>query len=171
MIRSRLGDRCPCPSRYTMAALAADQKRLAYFAEKRASQILFTAEEDAEEVHRRARFDAYAYRPERTAKNHLARLREVERRSKVRPMTLQERYNLRLLSLLYSTGQPRTAPKAELDNADYHPLRDEPVAEDGNLYPPNSRLRPPPGDPNKDPSEEKPAGIVAFPDRGITLRH
>jgi hypothetical protein len=49
--------------------------------------------------------------------------------------------NLRLLRLLYGMT-PTSAENPE--QAPYHPLRDAKPANDGNLYPYNSKLRPPP---------------------------
>jgi hypothetical protein len=145
-IRSRLGDRCPCPSLYTIAAFREDRNRLIYLADKRANNVIFTEQEDAEEVLRRARSDAYEYGPEQRAKKYLAHLRDIERRRKARPLTIEEQYDLRLLSVLYSTNQSRDAPHEEVDETD-NLLQHAPVAADGNIYPHDSRLRPaPPAD-------------------------
>jgi hypothetical protein len=64
----------------------------------------------------------------------------------VKPATAarQERVDLRFLRLLYRQGNPYSSDPG--DDSHYHPLRDEPAAADGNLYPPNSKLGPLPPD-------------------------
>jgi hypothetical protein len=56
----------PCPSRYGKDQCWEDHVRLDRLARKRADGLELTAEQDAEEAHRRARFDAYAAGPEAT---------------------------------------------------------------------------------------------------------
>jgi hypothetical protein len=58
-------------------------------------------------------------------------------RRRLKPRVAED---LRLLRLLYWV--PPTA--ADPENALYHPLRDAKPANDGNLYPYNSKIRPPP---------------------------
>ena len=55
-------------------------------------------------------------------------------------LTWKERVDLRFLRLLYSQEKPYSSGPG--DDSHYHPLRDQPFAADGNLYPPNSKLRP-----------------------------
>ena len=62
-------------------------------------------------------------------------------------LTWQERFDLRLLRLLYSKPTQDPDPKPDQgpggeEHCD-HPFRHAQFAEDGNLYPPNSKLRPP----------------------------
>ena len=55
-------------------------------------------------------------------------------------LTWKEQVDLRFLRLLYPLRRPYGSNPD--DDTAYHPLRDEPVAADGNLYPANSTLRP-----------------------------
>ena len=144
---------CPGPEIYGIKQLAKDLDRLDYFRSKHDSDIALTEAEDAEEAHTRARFDSFTRGPEATARQHLKDLKDKERYfNKVRlfkegprrPLSRQERNNLRLLRMLYTPSKPRREPEEKLDDPSYHPFRDEPVAEDGNLYPPDSKLRPAP---------------------------
>ena len=57
---------CPCPSRYGDTEISEDIIRLAKLADKRTAGIALSMEEDAEEAHRKARFDCYMEGPERT---------------------------------------------------------------------------------------------------------
>ncbi len=136
---------CPGPEIYGIKQLAKDLDRLDYFRSKHDLDIALTEAEDAEEAHTRARFDSFTRGPEATARQHLKDLKDKERYfNKVRlfkegprrPLSRQERNNLRLLRMLYTPSKPRGEPEAGLDDPSYHPFRDEPVAEDGNLYPP-----------------------------------
>ena len=68
---------------------------------------------------------------ERTARNERSRL------------TPKECTDLRFLRVLYSRPLAHYDPCSdELLCPGYYPLRDEPLAEDGNLYAPDPRLRP-----------------------------
>jgi hypothetical protein len=67
----------PCPSRYGKDQVYEDYVRLQRLAGKRAAGIELTAEQAAEEAHRRARFDAYAAGPE--AAEARRRRKELER--------------------------------------------------------------------------------------------
>lgn len=107
--------------------------------------IALSAAEDAEEAHVRARFDSYMIGPEMTAKRLLEDLQQKERVCKKglgEPLSRKDQNNLRLLRQLYSHHKPRGAANEELDDIHYHSFRDAPLAEDGNLYPPGSKLRP-----------------------------
>ena len=82
--------------------------------------------------------------PEMNAKHHLEDLQQKERVCKKglgKPLSPSERNNLQLLRQLYSHHRPRGALE-ELDDTHYHPFREAPLAEDGNLYPAGSKLRP-----------------------------
>ena len=61
-----------------------------------------------------------------------------------RPLTQKEQVDLRFLQLLFPPSKPREGlGQFALDNElNYVPLRDAPLAADGNLYPPNSKLAP-----------------------------
>jgi hypothetical protein len=112
--------------------------------EQRADRTL-SAEENAEEAHRRARLDSFDEGPESAAQKSLAVLNDKERiaRSRRLRLTPKDSTELRFLRMLYSKTPDRKGNSDELRFLDemYFPLRDEPLADDGNLYPPNSRLR------------------------------
>jgi len=120
-----------------------DQRRLLELEDKRQSKIGLTGEEVGEEAHRIARIDTLIYGPEGEARRRLAKLEEQAKSAARNRRRLQPRArkDLRLLRVLY--GMPPTVaadPEQEPD----HPLRDAKPANDGNLYPYNSKLRPPP---------------------------
>ena len=133
---------CPCPSRYPMTERQHDKDRVIYFLRQREANNPLTEKEEAEEAHRRARVDSFDQGPESAARQRLSVLRDKERISKnaSRPcLTRKEEVDLRFLRLLYSQHSPhRFDPEDEFS---HYPLRDAPAA-DGNLYPPNSKLRP-----------------------------
>jgi hypothetical protein len=134
---------CPCASLYQVTHRVADDNRLAYFWRKREAKITLTEKHEAEEAHRIARADSFDHGPESAARQRLAILRDKARISKnafAPRLTRKERVDLRLLRLLYPPHSPyRFNPD---NDTSYHPLRDEPIAADGNLYPQNSKLRP-----------------------------
>jgi len=138
---------CPCPSRYGMDRRVQDENRLAYFLGKREAKITLTEEQEAEEAHRCARADSFDQGPESAARQRSSMLRDKARifKNAFGPrLTWKERVDLRFLRLLYPQHSPyRFNPD---DDLVYEPLRDEPVAADGNLYPENSTLRPVPPD-------------------------
>ena len=112
-------------------------------------------EKEAEEAHRIARLDSFAHGPEVPARQRLARLRNKHRVFKNGGgprLTRHEQADLRLLRLLYPPHSPyRFNPD---DDLLHYPLRDEPVAVNGNLYPQNSKLRPAPPDVKDEDFEE-----------------
>jgi hypothetical protein len=136
---------CPCPSRYGKDQMRADSNRLLYFLQQRQDRTL-GPEENAEEAHRRARLDSFDEGPERAAQQSLYALNDKERiaRNLGPRLTRRERIELRFLRMLYSQETGNYNPY--LDETCYCPLRDEPLAQDDNLYPPNSKLRPPKDD-------------------------
>ena len=80
----------------------------------------------------------------KTAQRSLYALNDKERiaRKGGPRVTRKERIDLRFLPVLYSHPPPPRNPCSdELSRHDYQPLRDEPLAEDGNLYPSDSKLR------------------------------
>jgi hypothetical protein len=120
-----------------------DQKRLFELAHKRRSKFGLTQEEVAEEAHRMARVDTLIYGAEGAARRRLANLeRQVwlapGNRPRLQPRATKD---LRLLRLLYGM---RSTFAVDPDQVPDHPLRDAKPANDGNLYPYNSKLRPPP---------------------------
>lgn len=138
---------CPCPSLYGMTQRQQDKDRVIYFLRQREAEITLTEKQEAEEAHRSARIDSFAQGPESAARQRLSILRDKARifKNAFGPrLTWKERVDLRLLRLLYPPHSPyRFNPN---DDLVYYPLRDEPVAADGNLYPQNSKLRPVPPD-------------------------
>ena len=145
----------PSPDRYSIMQWVDDRKWVLESAKKRASKVVLTEEDDAEEAHRMARADSFGAGPEVAAKERLYELKEKERvfRSRGDHLTRKELTDLRLLRLLYSATQSSLSLGPD-DDLGYHPFRDEPVAEDGNLYPPKSRLRPVPGSPKDEEIDE-----------------
>ena len=120
-----------------------DRKRLFELEHKRRSKIGLSQEEVAEEAHRMARVDTLICGVEADAKKRLANLETqasfaARNRRRLRPMATKD---LRLLRLLY--GMPSSFAVDPEQTPDY-PLRDAKPANDGNLYPYNSRRRPPP---------------------------
>ncbi len=147
MILQRL--ECPGPDGYSMEQWQNDRNRVRQLAEKRQSKLALTEKENAEEARRMARSDSLSAGPAEAAKARLYDLKEKARRGKndrQRRLTRKERADLRLLRLLYSPSKSPFRYDPD-DDSSYHPLRDEPLAENGNLYPPDSRLRPAPGSP------------------------
>jgi hypothetical protein len=141
-IRHRM--QCPCPSLYGEDQMSADRKRLIYFLEQRDNTTL-NPEESADEAHCRARLDSVDEGPEGMSKGRLYVLKDKERiaRNGGPRLTPKECTDLRFLRVLYSYPSPHYDPCSdELLCPDYHPFRNEPLAEDGNLYPPDPRLRP-----------------------------
>ena len=154
-IRQRL--QCPCPSRYGDEQISEDIVRLARFARKREAEIALSTEEDAEEAHRKARFDCYVEGPERTARRHREELKGADWRFRkgrffkvamTPPLSQKQRSDLWLLRWLYppphSKSYLSTEDQAEADanKAIGHPFGDENPAADGNFYPHDSKLRP-----------------------------
>ncbi len=136
---------CPCASLYKMDQRVADGNRLAYFLRKREAKITLSEEHEVEEAHRIARADSFDHGPESAARQRLSKLRDKARIFKrVGPhFTRKDLADLRFLRLLYPPRNPhRNNPDHAVFQQAYYPLRDEPVAADGNLYPPNSKLRP-----------------------------
>jgi hypothetical protein len=120
-----------------------DLKRLYELEHKRRSKIGLTEEEVAEEAHRMARADTLLYGVEAEARKRLANLESKARfaarnRRRLQPRAMKD---LQLLRVLY--GMPPTSAEDPEQTPDY-PLRDAKPANDGNLYPRNSKLRPPP---------------------------
>ncbi len=132
-----------------------DKDRVIYFLRQREAKITLTEKQEAEEAHRSARADSFAQGPESAARQRLSILRDKARIFKNASgprLTWKERVDLRLLRLLYTQDGPyRVNPD---DDLVYYPLRHEPVAADGNLYPQNSKLRPVPPDVKDEDFEE-----------------
>ena len=115
-----------------------DLGRLLELRLRRRSKIGLTEQEVAEEAHRMARADTLKYGAEGEARSRLAHLESEAKLAA--PLESSTEVELRLLRLLYWTHSPTEDP----EQAHYHPLRDATPANDGNLYPYNSKRRPPP---------------------------
>ncbi|MGO9684193.1 MAG: hypothetical protein ACLPTZ_16710 [Beijerinckiaceae bacterium] len=141
-----------------------DQATLRRFARRRANKSVLSAEEDTREAHLTARVAAFLNGPEEVARKHLRQLQEKDRAfrtSSGRPLTRAERDTHRLLRLLYPLTPPRMEQimkrREGLGLQFEHPFLSEPMAPDGNLYPPPQPFPPPPfyiGNPNL-PREER----------------
>ena len=136
---------CPSPTLYGKHQRTQDGLLLLYSLQRREDNKTLDEEQNAAEAHCRARCDCYDQRPEMAAMQRLSTLENKERifRNAFGPrLTRKEKADLRFLRRFYS--QPRESPPGLLldDKSFYLPLRDEPLAADGNLYPPNSKLAP-----------------------------
>jgi hypothetical protein len=132
----------PCPSRYGLKQLAADRNRLLAYSHQRDSKLLLNQSRNADEAHRRARVDSIIKGPEGMAQQRLFDLKDKERiyrNAAGPPLTQKEQADLRVLRLLYPQSASR---RSTVDELEYWPLRDAPLAADGNLYPVDSKLRP-----------------------------
>lgn len=135
---------CPCPSLYGVDQLKADVRRLNDFSRLREVQKILSEKEDADEARCTSRFDTFCAGPECAALVRLSLLKTKERISLNRGpgLTWKEQVDLRFLRLLYSQEDPARSEQEDEFNP-YELLRDEPFAEDGNLYPVDSKLAPP----------------------------
>ena len=121
-IRQRL--QCPCPSRYGDKQISEDHIRLVTFARKREAGFALSTEEDAEEAHRKARFDCYAEGPEQTARRcrrHLEAADNLFRKNRFfkdatpAPLSRKERNDLWLLRWLYPPLHSKSHRSAEAE--------------------------------------------------------
>jgi len=115
---------CPCPSKYELKHHQGDKERLEILADRRATGTVFTAEEDAEEAHRMARYDSFLDGPEIAALRRLADLRESKRaadRGYGPPLPPAQEAALRLLALLNPLPRP---PKPDDKTLAEHPFAD-----------------------------------------------
>jgi hypothetical protein len=148
---------CPCPSGYGAKEISEDYNRLARFAAQRKAGIALTAKDDAEEAHRKTRFDYYAEGPERTAQRRREHLEEADLRfwkhrffdDPMSPaLSRRERNDLWLLRWLYpphhveDRRRPEDRARAEEELAPRHPFYWAEPAADGNIYGADSKLRP-----------------------------
>jgi hypothetical protein len=150
---------CPCPTRYGEEQIWKDMIRLSDLARKREAGVALSADEDAEEAHRKARFDSYMEGPERKARRRREELEQANQRFRsgrffklwaAPPLSRKQRNDLWLLRWLYPPYKverdrdPEAEAEARRDAAlaDGHPFGDERPAADGNLYPHDSKLRP-----------------------------
>jgi len=120
-----------------------DQKRLFALERKRRSKVGLSEEEVAEEAHRMARVDTLIFGAEAEARRRLDELESEARRAARNGQRLKRRAttDLRLLRVFFGLP-PSHAVDPELWPD--HPFLAAKPANDGNLYPYNSKLRPPP---------------------------
>jgi hypothetical protein len=142
----------PCPSQYRVELAKQDFCRLSEFTQLRENKIALTEAQDFEEAHLKARFDAFAYNPEQTARRRRKALQDVERLFEKNqffgefyspPLSREDKRDLELLRWLYP--EPSRMSELELDEFEVlgsHPFQSELPAADGNLYPLDSILRP-----------------------------
>jgi hypothetical protein len=137
---------CPCPSDHGKKQRSEDSDRVIYFLERRETNAALSAEESAEEAHRRARLESFYEGPEYAARQRLYALKEKERIARARRLRLtrRQRTELRFLRLLYPQEPSDYNPY--LDESYNCPLRDASFAQNDMLYPPDSKLRPPKDD-------------------------
>jgi hypothetical protein len=104
------GLQCPCPSRYGKDQLKRDEERLRELERVRHSGLKLSAHEDIEEAWLTARAAAWSTVPGLVAR---MRLRELESRLRrrhvskiVKPLSLREQAELRLLKVAYPKFPP-----------------------------------------------------------------
>jgi hypothetical protein len=71
----------PCPTKYSADEAAKDYARLMEFTSLRYDETALTETQNAEEAHRKARFDVFAHSPEQVSRRRLMVLEDAERRS------------------------------------------------------------------------------------------
>lgn len=94
----------PDPSKYTKQALKLDEERLETLRKKRATNAIFSPEEDVEEARRMVRIESFLAGPEKIARARLENLRQKKRafdKGYGVPLTPAETTTYRYLSLLY----------------------------------------------------------------------
>ena len=134
---------CPCPSQYGKDQLDEDGRRLIGFLRLRETEVPLSETQNAAEAHCRARYDCYFEGPEMAARERLSLLEVKERGFRISfgpRLTRKEAVELRFLRLLYPRSRQSPLPPDQDDF--YQPLRDAPLAVDGNLYPSHSKLAP-----------------------------
>jgi hypothetical protein len=151
-IRERL--QCPSPTRYGHKEICEDWIRLAALARKREDGIALCADEDAEEAHRKARFDCYVRGPEQTERRYRKNLEDADlcyRKGRffkdmmTPPLSRKQRRDLALLRWLYPPRKSQSdVLEIQADDALWirYPFCTEEPAADGNWYPHDSKLRP-----------------------------
>jgi hypothetical protein len=105
----------PAPSRYTKQALTLDDERLEILRKRRATNVIFSPEEDTEEAHRMARLASFLAGPEAVARSRLEKLHQKQLASKRGgglPLTRLEEDTYRFLATFYPLDPPPT-PCAE----------------------------------------------------------
>ncbi len=115
----------PDPSKYSEKELEMDDERLRTFRKRRASNVIFSPDEDMEEALRMVRIESDLARPERAARGRLEDLHQKKRafdRGYGVPLTPAEAITYRYLSLLYPFDPPPTPLDEFLES---HPFNTE----------------------------------------------
>ena len=157
-IRQRL--QVPCPTKYRIDEAAKDYVKLAEFAQLRYGETALTETQKAEEAHRRVRFDVFAHCPEQVGRRRLSVLRDQDRRSQksrvfgdfvASSLSAKDQKEFERLRWFYSKSSRSIFRRGEADKREtreefelsyYHPFKDEWPSWNGNLYPPQSKVRP-----------------------------
>jgi len=169
-IRRRL--QVPCPTKYGLKEVADDQVRLNAFTGLRDDKIALSEERNAEEAHRKVRYDVFARSPEPVARRRRQALEAAERRFNQGRTTAdffaprlsrKDRNDLKLLRWLYPILKSNDV-QLETEIIDrYHPFLHELPASDGNFYPPDSKLRPASASAADSAADDLPANAVDGP--------
>jgi len=112
----------PDPSKYTKRALRLDEERLEILRERRATNAVFSPEEDMEEAHRMVRLASFLAGPERVARSQLEKLHQKHmafKRGAGPPPTRLEADTYRFLATFYPLDPPPTPPAEVLED---HPF-------------------------------------------------
>jgi hypothetical protein len=113
--------KCPSHTRYDVEQMREDYSELVALAAKREAGIVLTPEEDAEEAHRKARFDSYLEGPERMARrrrqdletrDHFFRMNRFFGAPTPPPLSRKEANDLWLLRWLYPRRKAADDPEA-----------------------------------------------------------
>jgi hypothetical protein len=143
----------PCPTIYGEKQKAKDCARLIQLLELRGEKEGLSKEEDAEEAHLRVRVEAFYAGPQRAPRERCQALEDAEDRFKksrlfggayAPPLSHRARRELKLLRWLYPKPTPPLLSTGDDEFSNvycFHPFYELP-AEDGNLYPEDSKLRP-----------------------------
>jgi hypothetical protein len=157
-IRQRL--QVPCPTKYSIDEAVKDYVKLAEFAQLRYDETALTETQEAEEAHRRVRFDVFAYCPEQVGRRRLSVLQDQDRRYQksrvfgdfIAPsLSAEDQKEFERLRWFYSKSSRSIFRRGEADKREtreelelsyYHPFNDEWPSWNGNLYPSQSKVRP-----------------------------
>ncbi len=115
----------PDPSKYSEKAHELDEERLKVLRKRRASNIIFSPEEDIEEARRMVRLESFLGGPERVARSRLEELHQKHlafKRGAGLPLTRSDADTYRFLATFYPLVPPPT-PSAEF--LEDHPFKTE----------------------------------------------
>jgi hypothetical protein len=147
--------KCPCPTLYTSTHFAKDYLWLATLARRREDGNALTAEEGAEEAHRKARADCYAAGPEQSERRRREELEAADllfRKNRFfedptpPPLSRKECYDLWRLRWLYPPYYPKRHSEAEAQREASlvvgSAFREAEPTANGSIYGPDSKLWP-----------------------------